>query len=130
MTKYFPTPLLLLFFLLNSFQVNAAFPVKKEEAKQLTTQVTDAPKHLSDYAYYDNGGWAVASFLCAILGFMLPFLFPILAIIFGGIGLKHEKNRGLAIVGLVMGLLELILTILFIALILTILFGFDSRGDF
>lgn len=123
MIKQLLVHLLFLTFLFSNTEGRAAFPVKKEEAKQLTTQVTDAPKHLSDYTYYDNGGWAVASFLCATIGlFLIPFLFPMLAIIFGGIGLKHEKNRGLAAVGLALGIIELIITILLIATLLAILF--------
>jgi hypothetical protein len=65
----------------------------------------------------DGGGWGIASIACSFVGlFFLGILFGLLGIIFGAIGFnKHLK--GLAIAGLILGLLDVIL---FIALVLLV----------
>ena len=58
----------------------------------------------------DKSGWAVAGFVCSLVGLFVPFL-GILGIIFSAIGLKSSK-RGLAIAGLVIGIVAVVVPIL------------------
>jgi hypothetical protein len=57
---------------------------------------------------------AVAGFVCALIGiFLFNFILGPLGIIFGGIGLSRSRggapNRGLAIAGIVIGIIDVIL---------------------
>jgi hypothetical protein len=63
---------------------------------------------------HQRNGMAVAGFVCALVGiFLFNFILGPLGIIFGGIGLSHARdgapNRGLAIAGVVIGILDVIL---------------------
>ena len=74
-------------------------------------------------AYRDRNGLAVAGFTCGIVGlFVFPILLPQLAIIFSAIGLRRSNregapHRGMAIAGLVMGILGSLALLLLIGAI-------------
>ena len=68
-----------------------------------------------------TNGFAIASLVLGILGLVsCGFTFsiaPLLALIFGAVGMKqirvrNEAGRGLAVAGLVMGIVGLVLTVL------------------
>jgi Domain of unknown function (DUF4190) len=61
-----------------------------------------------------RNGMAVAGFVCAFIGiFLFNFILGPLGIIFGGVGLSRARdgapNRGLAIAGVVLGIIDLVL---------------------
>ncbi len=120
----------------------ASFPVKSEKKQvnysQVTTskpdfdetQVTIVHKeksakpnnfNKSHKTMGDGSGFAIAGFIASILGlFILPIVFLPLGIIFSLLGLKSDK-KGLAIAGLIIGLVGVLLTlalILFFAAVL------------
>ena len=67
-----------------------------------------------------GGGWGIAAIACGFVGlFVAPLLLGPLAIIFGAIGLKKDL-KGLAIAGLILGILELLIIGLLIGLILAV----------
>jgi len=72
---------------------------------------------------YGGGGpgWGIAALCCGILGLFIPLL-GIPAIVFGAIGLNKEL-KGMAITGMILGLLELIFLVVLIVL-------FSSLGYF
>jgi hypothetical protein len=54
----------------------------------------------------------------------VPFLFPIVAIVFGAIGIKKDDSHGMAIAGLVLGIISLVcvaIALVFLAMILAML---------
>lgn len=61
-----------------------------------------------------TSGMAVASLILGILGlFLIPLIFSLLAIIFGGVGMNGAskpgvRGHGMAVAGLVLGMLGLI----------------------
>jgi hypothetical protein len=60
----------------------------------------------------ENNGWAVASLVCGLL-LCIPGIAGLLAIIFGVLGIKQSnqlagRGRGLAVAGLILGVLALI----------------------
>jgi hypothetical protein len=62
----------------------------------------------SKIAAGDSGGWGIAAFVCGVLGWVVfPALFITLSIIFGILGI-NKKLKGLAIAGLVLGLIALL----------------------
>jgi hypothetical protein len=66
------------------------------------------PGKKSQIAAGDSGGWGIAAFVCGILGWIVfPALFITLSIIFGILGI-NKKLKGLAIAGLVLGLIALL----------------------
>ena len=66
------------------------------------------PGKKSKIAAGDSGGWGIAAFVCGILGWIVfPALFITLSIIFGILGI-NKKLKGLAIAGLVLGLIALL----------------------
>ena len=67
-----------------------------------------------------GNGFAVASLICSILGFCVFFLGGLLGVIFGLLGLRRAREpgapgKGLAIAGIVIGVLSLITSGLFAA---------------
>lgn len=127
MTKYFPTPLLLLFFLLNSFQVDAAFPVKKKKHKYIhvgeltidlkkTTGIFDFSKQFLHEKYNsENNGNLILSFTCVLIGvFIATGIMGLLAIIFGAISLSREMKK-IAALGIALGAIELIIGLIVIS---------------
>jgi len=75
-------------------------------------------------------GMSIAAMVCGILCYFVPFVgivLAILAIIFGGIGLRRTQNnpelkgKGMAIAGLVLGILGLLFVVLAAAILVTLL---------
>ena len=75
-------------------------------------------------------GLSIAAMVCGILCFASPYIgivLAILAIIFGGIGIRRTnsnpelKGRGMAIAGLVLGIVGLLFVLLVVALLATFL---------
>jgi hypothetical protein len=60
----------------------------------------------------DTSAWGIVAICCGVLGLFIPFL-GIPALIFGAMGLK-KKMKGLAIAGLILGLIEVIILLLVI----------------
>ena len=58
-----------------------------------------------------NNGFAIAALICGILGFVVPGL-GLLSIIFGAIGLSR-KGRGMALTGMILGIVNLIAVAIF-----------------
>jgi len=59
-----------------------------------------------------GNGFGIAALSCALVGARVPF-FGILAIVFGAIGMsKNRTLRGLAITGFILGIVELVVSIL------------------
>ena len=62
--------------------------------------------------------------LCCAWAIPIPFvglIFPIIAIIFGAIGIKKDDSHGMAIAGLVLGIIALVCVILAITLLVALL---------
>ena len=75
-------------------------------------------------------GMSIAAMVCGILCFAVPYvgiILAILAIIFGGIGLRRTKSnpdlkgKGMAIAGLVLGIVGLLFVVLAAAILATLL---------
>jgi hypothetical protein len=65
----------------------------------------------------NTNGFAIASLVCSLLGILLAFLGPVAGIVFGIVGLRQteqrgESGRGLAIAGIVVGVVVLLLDII------------------
>jgi hypothetical protein len=78
-------------------------------------------------------GWAISSLVCGILG-CIPFITGVLAIIFGIVGIKKSSDpqrggRGLAIAGLVLGLVSIVLWGLFGSGIYALMSGTGPARD-
>ena len=111
----------LLFILIALFTLSttiyASFPVTEngvntEVVADNTNLVIEAPVRGS------GPGMGIAALCCGILGFFfLPFLylFGPLAIIFGVLGLKN-RGRGMAIAGLVLGIIQVLLVVIVLLL--------------
>lgn len=66
----------------------------------------------------DGAGWGIASLACGFVGlFVGSLILGPLAIIFGALGLK-KRLKGLAIAGMILGLIELLVIVLLVGLIL------------
>ncbi len=64
----------------------------------------------------DTAGWGIAAFACSFLGlFVLGILFGILGIVFGAIGL-NKNLKGLAIAGLILGVIDVIAFFILLAM--------------
>ena len=91
----------------------ASFPVTEKVESQEQVEVSNASP-ASNY----GGGWGIAAIACGFLGlFVAPLLLGLLAIVFGALGLK-KRLRGLAIAGLILGIIELLIVGLLVGLIL------------
>ncbi len=91
---------------------------RKEIFQRLTTFIDHDGKETEHHHHGDTSGWeGIVALCCGICGFASFGILAVPAIIFGAIGMSHHKaNRGLAIAGLVMGIVA-ILGFLFLALI-------------
>ncbi len=64
----------------------------------------------------DTAGWGIAAFACSFVGlFVLGILFGILGIVFGAIGL-NKSLKGLAIAGLILGVVDVIAFFILLAM--------------
>ena len=61
-----------------------------------------------------GNGFAVVALVCGIAGFIVPFA-GLVAIVFGAIGLKR-KGKGMAVTGMILGVINLILVIILLSL--------------
>ena len=95
----------------------ASFPVK-ENGKTAQYSVVDDSNLTFEAPVRSGGpGMGIAALCCGILGFIfLPFLLGPLAIIFGVLGLKNE-GRGMAITGLVLGLIQVLLVLIVLVIV-------------
>lgn len=76
-------------------------------------------------------GLAIASLVCSIVGmFFIPYLLPILGIIFGAVSMKRVEKRStsykIAVAGLIVGIIGLVIQIIVLVTIGTI--GIASMG--
>ena len=78
----------------------ASFPVTEGQVEQLPT-LSEIPP-VSSY----GPGWGIAALCCGVLGLALPLL-GIPAVIFGAMGLR-KSGKGMAIAGLILGIIEVI----------------------
>ena len=81
----------------------ASFPVVESPVEQLSVLNTISP------VISDGSGWGIAALIFGIAGVFFWY-FPLLgtcAIIFGAIGLK-KRGRGMAIAGLILGIIKVI----------------------
>ncbi|MDR1169678.1 MAG: FHA domain-containing protein [Prevotellaceae bacterium] len=67
----------------------------------------------------NSSGMGVAALCCGIVGLLFAgIILGTLAIIFGSVGLKRrEKNRGLSITGLVLGIIDVVLSVIYLAFV-------------
>lgn len=122
----------------------ASFPVKSEKKQIETTQVVPATSNPDETPVtvvnkeksakpddannankiMGNGsGFAIAGFIASILGlFILPIVFLPLGIVFSALGLKSDL-RGLAIAGLIIGIIGILLLLILILLFAAALSG-------
>ena len=88
----------------------ASFPVTESSAEPLSV-LNEIPPVSPDWT-----GWSVAALCWGILGVLL-WMAPLLgtcAIIFGAIGLKKGGRRGMAIAGLILGIIKFIFYLILI----------------
>ena len=107
--------LLITIFSLNMV-VEASFPVTENGVN--TEVVADNTNLVIEAPVRGGGpGMGIAALCCGILGFFfLPFLLGPLAIIFGALGLKN-RGRGMAIAGLVLGIIQVLLVVIVLLLL-------------
>tara|TARA_B110000211_G_C13779960_1_gene421453 strand:+ start:170 stop:493 length:324 start_codon:yes stop_codon:yes gene_type:complete len=96
--------------------VEASFPVTENGVN--TEVVADNTNLVIEAPVRGGGpGMGIAALCCGILGFFfLPFLLGPLAIIFGALGLKN-RGRGMAIAGLVLGIIQVLLVVIVLLLV-------------
>jgi hypothetical protein len=89
--------------------VEASFPITDNV---VNTEVIADNNNFAIQAplYSDSPGWGIAALCCGILGLGFPLL-GIPAIIFGAIGMK-KSGKGMAIAGLILGILETLIVVL------------------
>lgn len=98
----------------------ASFPVTEKQHVTNQQEVVESTSTWSNFVSEGGGGWGIAAFACGIVGLLVaPLLLGPLAIVFGALGLK-KKLKGLAIAGLILGILELLIIGLLIGLILAV----------
>ena len=109
-----------LFLLMALFIANlsyASFPVTEKEESQEQVEVLNT---LSKPISNGGGGWAIAALSCGVVGlFVAPIILGPLAIIFGALGLK-KNLKGMAIAGLILGIIETLIIGLLVGLILAV----------
>lgn len=128
---------LLAFLILSVNLCNAAFPVKEAPAPAAVSQELVA-NNLRDgitenhFAASENyapaapstppaqqggGGWAIASLSCGVVGLLVAGIpLGIAAIIFGVLGLSGNRPlKGLAIAGMIIGIVDVIAVALYLA---------------
>ena len=87
----------------------ASFPVTNGPTEQLSA-LNKIPPVSSD-----GPGWGIAALCCGVLGLVFPPL-GIFAVIFGAMGLS-KKGRGMAITGLILGIIEVVWLLLLVLLL-------------
>src|SRR4051812_34263212 len=119
MNKYLVAIFTTCLMLVDTMPGRAAFPLKVEAGQisvsvpsnnlieRTTERLFSRVTSESNIKAQNKNGMAIASFVCGIVGLTLPFPLGILATIFGAIALsKNKTHRGLAIAGLVLGIVE------------------------
>lgn len=80
-----------------------------------------------------TNGWGIASLVTGLVGFCVPFLGGLLALLFGFIGIakarKVRSGMGLSVVGLILGLLSLGVYVLFGGAIWALIQGTQVNRD-
>ena len=77
----------------------------------------------SQTAYPSTNGFGIASLICALIGLcFMGWIFGIIAIILGGIGKTRDYNPGVAVAGIVIGIIDLCCGIFNFVYILPFLF--------
>lgn len=109
---------------------NKKSTIIKAEVKKKATEV-NKKRPFDHYARKDSGEWdlfSIIGFVAVFLGWLLPLtlLWWILAIVFSAIGLSRTKGgsrrgRGLAIAGLILGILSILLFLVLVVLLAAIL---------
>jgi hypothetical protein len=101
-----------------SFCQKCGAPVEPSAAPARTpSAVSDQP--VTTIAPSRTSGFAIAALVLGIIGFLINFL-SILAIIFGALGMSHTgkdpalKGRGMAVAGLVLGIIVVFIWIFII----------------
>lgn len=96
--------------------------------QQYPTYATPAyPGYYAGPMAQSTNGMAIASLVCSIAGFVIfPLIGAVLGVIFGHIALKQikvsqEQGHGMAVAGLVMGYIQLALSLLAILLFILII---------
>ena len=91
----------------------ASFPVTEQESDQSIKQSTEEKSFLADLKLpnfapvsSDGPAFGIVALCCGVVGLVFPVL-GIPAIVFGAMGLKRA-GRGMAIAGLVLGIIEII----------------------
>ena len=84
--------------------------------------MADQPAYGSPVAASRSNGLAIAGMVCGIVGlFFANIILGPLAIIFGGIGLSRANrgasNRGMAMAGIILGIIDIVVWILVLALV-------------
>ena len=107
---------LLVSFLTITTTVYASFPVSEQSTEQSIGSQETTPSLIS--AVRGGGpGLGIAALCCGILGFIfMPYLLGPLAIVFGALGLKND-GKGMAIAGLVLGILQVFLLLIVVLLV-------------
>ena len=103
----------------------ASFPVTESSTEQLSALNEISP------VSSDGPGWGIAALCCGVLGLLFPFL-GIPAVIFGAKGLR-KSGKGMAIAGLILGIIEVIWLLVLILLVGTFIMGggfSDLQDDF
>lgn len=82
-------------------------------------------EYATPYGRPQSNGWAIAALVSGCLIFCIPILAPILAIVFGAIGLSRTRDprvggKGFAIAGLTLGCVGIALTLMY-ALMMSIM---------
>jgi len=78
-----------------------------------------------------TSGWSIASLICGLL-MCVPFVAGLLAVVFGILGIRRARDpqvggKGLAIAGLILGLISIILWALFGAGVVALLKGTEAQ---
>ncbi|MFW9987430.1 MAG: DUF4190 domain-containing protein [Candidatus Odinarchaeota archaeon] len=61
-----------------------------------------------------KNSFGIAALICAILGFFCCGILSIVAIILGAIGIGKDEDNGMAIAGLVLGLISLVVGLILV----------------
>jgi hypothetical protein len=99
------------------------------------SRMSQTPDVSQEVAVRAGSGFAITSLVLGIIGVIgVIFIFSVPAIIFGGVALARVSSgrgsgRGMAIAGLVLGIIGTLLSLLVIAVVVTLqLGGFDWTG--
>ena len=113
---------------------SAATSLKLPEINMNKSFAANAKELLSNYGHIhaapqrSSSGWeGIVSLVCGVLSLFIAFfgptalLFSICAIVFGALGLSgHKPHRGMAVAGLVLGIVSLVVMVLVLLLFIAI----------